>query len=147
MRRASWLFLPLALVALGLPSRAPAQSRDDLAKFSARETALWASVKDKDLDAMRKVFDKGYVAVYDAGILGLTEELDGVSKTTMRSYQLFDLAVRRVDSQNMLVTCKVTVDADMGTKPLSGTYNSLTLWHRSGNRWYVAAHSEVKAAP
>jgi hypothetical protein len=147
MRRASWLFLPIALVSLGFPSRAPAQSPGDLAKFSIRESALWESVKTKDLDAMRKVFDKGYAAVYDSGILGLGEELDGVSKMTIRSYQLFDLAVRRVDSQNMLVTYKATLDADMGTQPLSGTYNNLTLWHRSGNQWYVAAHSEVKAAP
>jgi len=148
MRRIAWSFLPLAaLIALAVPSRSLAQSRDEITKFRNRESAVWESVKNKELDAIRKVFDKDYVAVYDYGIVSLPEELNGMSKVTLRDYKLTDLKLRHLDGTNVLVAYKVTVDGDMDGQSMSGSYNALTLWRRSGNQWYVAAHSEVKAKP
>ena len=67
MRRTSSLFLSAAvLVSLATPSRSFAQ--DDLTKFRTRETAVWESVKVKELESIRKVFDQDYLAVYDNGI-------------------------------------------------------------------------------
>ena len=147
MRRASWLCLPVvAMVALTIPSAATAQARgDELTKFRNRETVVWESVKNKEVESIRKVFQKDYVAVYDAGIMGLAGEIDGISQITIRDYRLTDVAIRNLDNMNVLVTYKAVVDGDMGGQSMSGTYNSLTVWHRNGNQWYVAAHTEVKA--
>lgn len=146
MRRASWMVLPIiALVSIVAPARSLAQSADDVSKFRERETAVWESVKNKQLGPIRRVFDKDYVAVYDAGIIGLADELDGMGKVTLRSYRLSDFRMQRLDNLNMLVAYKVVVDGEMGGESISGTYNNLTVWHRRGNSWSVAAHTEVKA--
>jgi len=146
MRRASCLFLAAAaMLSIAAPSRAIAQSKDDLTKFQNRETAVWESVKNKELASIRKVFDRNFVSVYDAGIFDLTEELDGMSKVMLRSYRLSDFKLHRIDSQNMIVSYKAVVDGEMSGQSISGNYNALTVWHRSGNRWSVSAHTEVKA--
>ena len=148
MRRASWLCLPVvAMVALTIPSAATAQAKaDELTKFRNRETAVWESVKNKEVESIRKVFQKDYVAVYDRGILGLSEEIDGISKLTIRDYRVTDVTVRNLDPSTVIVTSKVVVDGDApGGQSMSGTYNSMTVWQRSGNQWYVAAHTEIKA--
>ena len=147
MRRASWLCLPVvAMVALTIPSAATAQAKaDELTKFRNRETAMWESVKNKELESIRKVFQKDYVAVYDTGIIGVNDELDGISKLTLRDYRVTDVNVRNLDPSTVIVTSKVVVDGDMGGQSMSGTYNAMTVWQRSGNQWYVAAHTEIKA--
>ena len=144
MRRVSWLFLPAAvLVSLATPSRSFAQ--DDLTKFRTRETAVWESVKAKELESIRKVFDRDYLAVYDAGINGYAQELDGMSKLILRSFQLSDFKLHRIDALNVAVAYTAVVDGEMEGQSVSGTYHALTMWHRRGNQWMVAAHSEVKA--
>lgn len=147
MRRASWLCLPVvAMVALTIPSAATAQAKgDELTKFRNRETAVWESVKNKEVESIRKVFQKDYVAVYDRGILGLSEEIDGISKLTIRDYRVTDVTVRNLDPSTVIVTSKVVVDGDANGQSMSGTYNAMTVWQRSGNQWYVAAHTEIKA--
>lgn len=147
MRRASWMCLPVvAMVALTIPSAATAQAKgDELTKFRNRETAVWESVKNKEVESIRKVFQKDYVAVYDRGILGLSEEIDGISKLTIRDYRVTDVTVRNLDPSTVIVTSKVVVDGDANGQSMSGTYNAMTVWQRSGNQWYVAAHTEIKA--
>ena len=146
MRRASWLCLTVAaLAALATPSTAFAQSRDELTKFRNRESARWESVKNKEVESIRKVFQKDYVAVYDSGIVGINDEIDGISKTNIKSYAVSNVAVRNLDPSTVLVTSKVNVDGDMGGQSIAGSYNTLTVWQRKGNQWYVAAHTEVKA--
>ena len=146
MRRTAWLFLLLAvLTAVAVPSSSQAQARDELTKFRDRESAVWESVKNKELESIRKVFDRDYLAVYDFGIVGLTQEMDGMSKITLRSYRLSDVRLHRIDPLNVAVAYKAVVDGDMEGQSMSGTYHALTMWHRRGNQWTVTAHSEVKA--
>jgi hypothetical protein len=146
MRRASWLILPLAaLVSIAVPRRAAAQAQDDLTKFRNREAATWESVKNKETASLRKVMAKDYIAMYDDGFSGVDREMSDIAKMTLRDYHLTDVSVRRLDPLTVLVTSKVVLDGSMGTDSMSGTYNTLTVWHRDGNQWYIAAHSDVKA--
>jgi hypothetical protein len=145
MRLAFRLMLPLvALVVSSAPAFAQATG-DDQAKFTTRETALWGSVKNKELNALRNTFSGDYVATYDSGIVGRDDELSGIEKLAINSVRLDDVKVRRLDPANVIVTSKATVDGSMDGKSMSGTYNSMTVWHRVGNTWKVAAHTEVKA--
>jgi hypothetical protein len=145
MRIAYRLVLPLAVLVL---SAAPAFAQlrgDDQQKFTTRETALWTSVKNKELDAIRNTLSDDYAATYDAGILGRDDELSAIGKQELTSFKLDDVKVRRLDNANVIVTGKAVVDARMDGKSTSGTYNTMTVWHRVGNTWKVAAHSQVKA--
>jgi hypothetical protein len=148
MRRASWLFLPAAAVltlTFALPARSLAQAQDDATKFRNRETAVWESVKNKELESIRKVFDNDYVAVYEDGIVDRSGEVAGMAKMTLRSYKLSDFRIHRVDALNVVVAYKAQVEGDMNGQGMSGAYNALSVWHRNGNAWSVQAHSDVKA--
>jgi ketosteroid isomerase-like protein len=145
MRIAYRLILPVAaLVFSAAPAFAQARG-DDQEKFTTRETALWASVKGKELNALRNTFTDDYTATYSDGIVGKDDELTGIGKTTLTSVKLDDVKVHRLDPANVIVTSKAAVDGSMDGKSISGTYNSMTVWHRNGNMWKVAAHTEVKA--
>jgi ketosteroid isomerase-like protein len=137
----------LSLAAL-VVSAAPAFAQlrgDDQAKFTTRETAVWTSVKNKELNALKNVMSDDYVATYDAGIVGRDDELNGMSKVQLNSARLDNVQVRRIDPANVIVTAKAVVDGTMDGKSMSGSYNTMTVWHRNGNNWKIAAHSEVKA--
>jgi hypothetical protein len=145
MRIATRLILPLAALVISAAPAFAQATGDDQAKFTTRETALWGSVKNKETNALRNTFSSDYVATYDSGIVGRDDEIAGIEKATLNSVRLDDVKVRRVDNANVIVTSKATVDGSMDGKSMSGTYNSMTVWHRVGNMWKVAAHTEVKA--
>jgi hypothetical protein len=146
MRLVSRLILPLAAaVAFSAPALAQRAAADDETKFGNREAALWEAVKNKQVDAIKRVLTDDYVGVYDSGTYGRDDELKGISSQTLRSYRVDDLKVHRIDPANVVVTYKAVVDGDMNGKSVSGTYNTMSVWHRVGNRWNVSAHSEVKA--
>jgi hypothetical protein len=151
MRTLSRLVLPLAVTAafaaaFAAPSSARAQARgDEHARFLARETAMWESVQNKQMAPLGRVIASDYAAVYESGIIGRADELAGIEKATLRSVRLDEFKSHHIDADNVLVTYKAVVDGDSNGKSMSGTYNVMTLWHRNGNHWDVAAHSEVKA--
>jgi ketosteroid isomerase-like protein len=144
MRLAYRLLLPLAVLVCSAPAFAQATG-DDQAKFTTRENAVWAAVKNKELSALKNVMSENYVATYDAGIVGRDDELSSIGKGQLNSARLDDVQVRRLDPSNVVVTGKAVVDGSMDGKSMSGTYNTMTVWHRNGNTWRVAAHSQVKA--
>ena len=145
MRLVSKLILPLAaVVSFAAPALAQ-RAADDETKFGNREAAVWEAVKNKQVDAIKKVMTDDYVGVYDSGTYGRDDELKAISSQTLRSYRVDDLKVHRVDPANVIVTYKAVVDSDMNGKSTSGTYNAMSVWHRIGNRWNVSAHTEVKA--
>jgi hypothetical protein len=133
----------IALVVSTAPAFAQATG-DDQAKFTTRETALWASVKSKELNAIRNTFSDDYAATYSDGIVGKDDEITGIGKTQITSVKLDDVKAHRLDNANVVVTGKATIDGSMDGKSISGVYNTMTVWHRNGNMWKVAAHTEVK---
>jgi ketosteroid isomerase-like protein len=139
------LILPLAaVVSLAAPALAQ-RAADDETKFGNREAAVWEAVKNKQVDAIKRVMTDDYVGVYDSGANGRDDELKAISSQTLRSYRVDDLKVHRIDPANVIVTYKAVVDGDMNGKSVSGTYNTMSVWHRVGNRWNLSAHTEVKA--
>ena len=147
MRILSRLTLPIAAVIALVVSTTPAfaQARgDDQEKFTTRENALWTSVKNKEMTALRSTMSDDYAATYSDAIVNREDELTGIGKTTVTSIRLDDVKVHRLDPANVVVTGKATVDGSMDGKSISGTYNTMTVWHRVGNMWKVAAHTEVK---
>jgi hypothetical protein len=145
MRIAFRLMLPVAaLVFSATPAFAQLRG-DDQEKFTTRETAVWTSVKNKEINALRNTFSPDYTATYSEGIVGRDDELSSIGKTTLNSVRLDDVKVYRLDPANVIVTSKAAVDGSMDGKSISGNYNTMTVWHRNGNTWKVAAHTEAKA--
>ncbi|MDQ6633687.1 MAG: nuclear transport factor 2 family protein [Gemmatimonadota bacterium] len=147
MRILNRLTLPIAaVIALVVSTSAAfAQARgDDQQKFTTRETALWASVKAKEMTALKGTFSDDYAATYSDGIVGRDDELTGIGKSQIASARIDDVKVHRLDAATVVVTSKATVDGTTDGKSISGTYNTMTVWHRVSNLWKVAAHTEVK---
>ena len=145
MRPLTRLILSVAVLAASAAPALAQSKGDDRTKFTDRENALWSSVANKRMDAIKSAFSDDYIATYDSGIIGRDDELKGIAKGNIKNVRLDDVQVHRLDPSNVIVTSKAVVDGDMEGKSISGTYNTMTVWHRSGNRWNVAAHTEVKA--
>ena len=119
---------------------------DDLrTMITARETALWESVKSRDTALFAKALADEYVGVYDSAIAGRADEIKGVSAFSLTSYSLDSVRVRRVDPSNAIITYTIAVNGAMGGKSITGNYHTLSLWHHTGKRWLTVAHTEVKA--
>jgi hypothetical protein len=50
-----------------------------------------------------------------------------------------------IDPNDVLVTYVVDVKGTMGKDDVSGRYRAATVWHRAGNKWLTAYHTEIKA--
>ena len=112
MRMANRLTLPIAAVVVALvvsTTSAVAQQApgDDQAKFTTRESAMWASVKNKEVTAIRNTLSDDYTATYDAGIVGKDDEIASISKAQLTSVRLDDVKAHRLDNANVIVTGSV----------------------------------------
>src|SRR5439155_111030 len=59
----------------------------------SKEKAAWQAFKDKKSDEFKKLLSPDLVAVYGPGISNLQKELDAMSKTEMKSFDLSDFNV------------------------------------------------------
>ena len=111
----------------------------------ARETAVWDAVKAKKMDLFAASMTPDFVGVYAWGTHDRAQELRVVRHQTLRSFRIANFRTRMVDADNMLATYTADVDGTEDGKSFSGRYWNTSLWHRSGERWLTAYHSEAKA--
>ncbi len=62
----------------------------DKATMQGKEKAAWQAFKDKNEADFKKVVDKDFRGVYDDGILNMQQELDGMKKWDMKSFEISD---------------------------------------------------------
>ena len=109
------------------------------------ETSVWQAYKTKNATAFRAMFTPNYVGLYDDGRASLAKELDTMGKANIRSFAISNFGARSIDADDVLTTYLVDVRGSMGKTDVSGKYYAASLWHRSGNKWQTAYHTEIKA--
>ena len=134
----------LFLVATAMLSAAPALARP--MTMQARETAVWQSVKDQQIDTFAAYLAPNYVAVYDDGIHDKATEVEFVRGQTLRGFRMGNFTSRTIDGgEDVLLTYRIDVRGNKGKTNFSGRYWATSLWHRSGKSWSLVYHSDVKA--
>jgi hypothetical protein len=109
------------------------------------ETSVWQAFKTKNATAFRAMFTPNYVGLYEDGRASLANELDHLKNGNIRSFSISNFGARSVDASDVLTTYVVDVRGSIGKTDISGKYYAASLWHRSGNKWQTAYHTEIKA--
>ena len=113
----------------------------------SREKAAWQAFKDKKADDFKKLLSPQLVCVYADGIHNLQQEVDGMSKTDMKSFDLSDFNVLFPDNDTAIITYKAKIDATSEGKDVSGNYNVGSVWHMANGQWVGIFHTDSKVAP
>jgi hypothetical protein len=112
-----------------------------------KEKEAWQAFKDKNADAFKKVVDKDFRGVYAEGVVNLTQELDEMQKTDMKSFTISDYTAFSDEPDVITTTYKCVVQGTSGGKDNSGTYNCGTVWKSENGVWMAIFHTNVKAEP
>jgi hypothetical protein len=110
----------------------------------SREKAAWQAFKDKKADDFKKLLSQELVCVYADGIHNLQQEVDGMSKTDMKSFDLSEFNVLFPDKDTAIITYKATINATSEGKDVSGNYNVGSVWHNTNGRWIGVFHTDSK---
>jgi len=117
----------------------------DKAAMEAKENAAWQAFKDKKADGFQKVVDKDVRAVYDVGIMKMSDELDAMKKWDMKSFTIGDFNMFSDEKDVIVTTYTVKLEGTADGKDMSGTYNAGTVWKQEGNDWLAIFHTNIKA--
>lgn len=110
----------------------------------SKEKAAWQAYKDKKTDEFKKLLSMDLVTVYADGMHNLQQELDAMSKTDMKSFDLSDFNVVFPNPKTAIITYKAKVDATSGGKEVSGSYNVGSVWHMAKGQWVGIFHTDMK---
>ena len=113
--------------------------------ITALEKSAWDAYKNKQADAFKTLMSKDYCGVYAEGVKNLDSELADMAKTDLRDYSFTDVKVVFPHPKVAVMTYKVALQANVGGRDMSGTYNSGSVWIQQGGKWVGALHTEAKA--
>jgi hypothetical protein len=140
----------LVLGALLAPVEAASQAvtratRDEIQLIMELEDSLWATSRDRRIDAFATYLAPGYRGVYPDGIHDKSRELATFADVKIRTYQLNDLLVRPLGPGLYAVTYRATVRGNYLGYDLQGDYWCATVWQGSRDSWQAVLHTETKA--
>jgi hypothetical protein len=118
----------------------------DKAAMEVKEKAAWQAFKDKNEAAFKNVVDKDFRGVYDDGISNMQNELDGMKKWDMKSFEISDYDIFSDEKDVVVATYKVKVEGTYEGKDMSATYNAGTVWKQENGKWMAIFHTNVKPA-
>jgi hypothetical protein len=113
----------------------------------SKEKAAWQAFKDKKADEFKKLLSTDLVSVYADGMHNLQQEVDSMSKTDMKSFDLSDFNVVFPNPKTAVITYKAKIEAMTDGKDVSGTYNVGSVWHAVKGQWVAIFHTDMKVAP
>ncbi len=117
---------------------------NDKEAIISKEKAAWQAFKDKKADEFKKLLSTDLVTVYADGMHNLQQELDGMSKTDMKSFDLSDFNVVFPNKKTAIITYKAKIEATSEGKDISGTYNAGSVWHTANGQWVGIFHTDSK---
>ena len=131
------------LVTMAISFAAP----EDKDAIIAKEKAAWQAFKDKKADDFKKLLSSDLVTVYADGMHSLQQEVDSMSKTELKSFDLSDFNVVFPNKKTAIITYKAKIEATSDGKDVSGTYNVGSVWHTANGQWVGIFHTDMKVAP
>jgi len=120
---------------------------DDKEAIISKEKAAWQAFKDKKADDFKKLLSPDLVSVYADVMHNLQQEVDAMSKTDMKSFDLSDFNVVFPNKKTAVITYKAKFEATADGKDVSGTYNVGSVWHAANGQWVGIFHTDMKVAP
>ena len=132
------------LVTIAISFAAPDNDKEAII---SKEKAAWQAFKDKKADEFKKLLSTDLVTVYSDGMHNLQQEVDAMSKTDMKSFDLSDFNVVFPNKKTAIITYKAKIEATADGKDVSGTYNAGSVWHTAKGQWVGIFHTDSKVTP
>jgi hypothetical protein len=133
--------LTALLATIAISVAAPDNNKDAII---SKEKAAWQAFKDKKADEFKKLLSTDLVTVYADGMHNLQQEVDAMSKTDMKSFDLSDFNVVFPNPKTAIITYKAKIEATTDGKDVSGTYNVGSVWHTANGQWVGVFHTDMK---
>jgi hypothetical protein len=127
-------------------SAAVAIAGPDKAAVEAKENAAWQSFKDKKADAFEKLVDKDLRAVYDVGIMKMSDEIEAMKKWDMKSFAISNFEMFSDEKDVIVTSYVVKLEGTYDGHDMTGTYNAGSVWKMEGNDWLAIFHTNIKQA-
>jgi hypothetical protein len=124
-----------------------AAAANDKEAIISKEKAAWQAFKDKKADEFKKLLSTDLVSVYADGMHNLQQEVDSMSKTDMKSFDLSDFNVVFPNPKTAVITYKAKIEATTDGKDVSGSYNVGSVWHMAKRQWVAIFHTDMKVPP
>jgi hypothetical protein len=117
---------------------------NDKEEIISKEKAAWQAFKDKKADEFKKLLSTDLVSVYANGMHNLQQEVDAMSKTDMKSFDLSDFNVVFPNKKTAIITYKAKIEATSDGKDVSGSYNVGSVWNMAKGQWVGIFHTDSK---
>ena len=130
------------------PSPKPAMSRAQSQRIIiATERKFWEAWKNKDLKVFRANLSADSIMISDQGVGTKASTLKDMESMPceVKSYELSDLKVKFLDSNNAILTYRSTQDATCGGQQVPAAVWSSSVYVRRNGKWLAAAHQETTA--
>ena len=138
-KQISYLMIALLATIAGSSGATP-----DKAAMEGKEKAAWQAFKDKNEAEFKKVVDKDFRGVYDAGISNMQKELDDMKKWDMKSFAISDFDSFSDEPDVMVTTYIVKIEGTYDGKDASATYNCGSVWKTENGAWLAIFHTNSK---
>jgi len=142
MKKQITYLITALLATIAVSSAAP----PDKTTMQGKEKAAWQAFKDKNEADFKKVVDQDFRGVYDEGISNLQQELDGMKKWDMKSFEISDYDMFSDEKDVVVATYKVKIEGTYELKYMSGTYNAGTVWKHENEEWMAIFRTNIKQA-
>jgi hypothetical protein len=140
MKKQITYLITTLLATIAVSSAAPPNK----AAMEEKEKAAWQAFKDKNDAEFKKLVDKDFRGVYDAGISNMQKELDDMKKWDMKSFEISDYDMFSDEKDVAVTTYKVKVEGTYEGKDMSGTYNAGSVWKQENGKWMAIFHTNIK---
>ena len=137
----TYISYAIALLAIVAVSNA---APPDKSAMEGNEKAAWQAFKDKNEAEFKKLIDKDFRGVYDAGMANMQKELDDMKKWDMKSFELSGYDMFSDEKDVVVATYTVKIEGTYDGKDMSGTYNAGSVWKQENGKWMAIFHTNVK---
>jgi len=129
------------------PTRSAAPSEADM---TAKEKAVWDTLKKKDYDAFGNMITSDYLEVTDGGVLDKASILKDIKDFDLTDATLSNWKMLPVNNEAAIVTYEVTLKAkfkDMEVPP--GPYRAAAAWVNRDGKWQALFYQQtaIKTEP
>lgn len=121
------------------------------ADATAREKAVWETIKKKDYDAFGNMLASDYIEVGDAGVFDKPGIIAYIKDLTVTDVTFADWKMLPIDKDALVLTYDVTIKGTFKNAEIPpGPYRAGSAWVNRGGKWLAIYYQEtlpVKAPP
>lgn len=121
---------------------------DMMDSFQTMERGFWDAWKKKDAKPFEQFMAPNSLIIDNTGIADKATAIKGIAGCEVKSYELSDFKLTKIDAANALLTYKAgNIDAVCDGQKAPTSVFASTVFSKSGGKWWMLFHQESAAVP